>query len=296
MRPLVVQLVPLAVTGLVVAGCGDERAATTDPSGAGSGQQYTATATVLESPEHGPQLCLGGVAESLPPQCGGPDIVGWSWDDVDDFESASGTTWGAYTVVGTYDGEAFRLTEPPQPAVEPEIPDSPQFWTPCDEPTGGWAVVDEDTATDEAMNEAIAYAEAQADHAGTWLDQSINPALADEADLSPEDMEAVANDPTKLVLNFRFTGDVDRHEQQLREIWGGALCVSAAEHTMAGLQEIQLQIHDDYGTDILGSGIDTEIGYVELMVALDDGSLQRELDERYGEGLVRVYSALQPVD
>src|SRR5262245_9982995 len=27
-------------------------------------------------------LCLGGVLESLPPQCSGPEIVGWDWDAV----------------------------------------------------------------------------------------------------------------------------------------------------------------------------------------------------------------------
>jgi hypothetical protein len=32
------------------------------------------------------------------------------------------------------------------------------------------------------------------------------------------------------------------------------------------------------------------------MVVFDDGSLQRKLDERYGEGVVRVHSALQLVD
>src|SRR5262245_29665274 len=35
-------------------------------------QEYEATATVLESKEHGPELCFS-VALSYPPQCGGPD-------------------------------------------------------------------------------------------------------------------------------------------------------------------------------------------------------------------------------
>ena len=28
-------------------------------------------------------LCLGPIAESYPPQCTGPEIVGWNWDAID---------------------------------------------------------------------------------------------------------------------------------------------------------------------------------------------------------------------
>lgn len=287
----------LAVAALTVVACGDQTARTSaDEPSADSDQRYTATALVLESPDHGPQLCLGGVADSLPPQCGGPDITNWDWDDVADPESAGGTTWGSYTVVGTYNGKDFALTEPPTPPAESDGPVGRQFSTPCDEPPEGWAVVDEATATEEAMTEAIEYASSQPDHAGTWLDQSINPALSGDTGIADEQIEAAANDPTKLILNFRFTGDLERHEQELREIWGGALCVTRAAHTEAGLQDVQRQIHDELGSDVLGSGIDVTIGYVELMVVFDDGSLQRKLDERYGEGVVRVHSALQLVD
>lgn len=289
----------LAAVGLVVAACGENgNTAGTDPSADGPDQRYTATATVLESPDHGPQLCLGGIATSLPPQCGGPDITGWSWDDVDNYETLSGTTWGTYTVVGTYDGGVFTPTEPPRPPEEPEGPadGGPRFETPCEEPPDGWAVVDEARATRGAMDEAMAYAVEQPDHAGTWVDQSINPALDDNADLAPEDVEAAANDPTQLILNFRFTGDVERHEADIREIWSGALCVSPAEHTEAELRDIQRQLTDEYADVLLGSSVDVVTGHVELRVILDDGDLQRELDERYGEGLVRVHSALQPVD
>lgn len=288
--------VVLAVAVVTVAACGDQTArTTTDEPAPDSDQRYTATAMVLESPDHGPQLCLGGVEDSLPPQCGGPDIPNWSWDDVDGFESAGGTTWGGYTVVGTYDGEDFTLTEQPTPPAEPDDPVDPQFWTPCDEPPGGWTVVEEATATEEAMTAAIEYAASQPDHAGTWLDQSMNPALSGDTGIADAEIEAAANDPTKLILNFRFSGDLERHERELREIWGGALCVTRAEHTEDELRDVQRRLHGELGDDVLGSGIDVTIGYVELMVVVDDGSLQRELDEQYGEGVVRVHSALRPV-
>ncbi|MGH8829004.1 MAG: hypothetical protein ACRDVZ_15690, partial [Jiangellaceae bacterium] len=75
----------------VFAGCGDEPAppVVTAPSAPdselvpeGYDGRFRTYATVLESPEHGPQLCHG-VAESLPPQCGGPDIAGWDWSAVE---------------------------------------------------------------------------------------------------------------------------------------------------------------------------------------------------------------------
>lgn len=284
------------LAGFVLAACGEEAAVTsTPPASDGGDQRYTTTATVLESPAHGPQLCLGAVATSLPPQCGGPDIVNWSWDDVAS-ESMSGTTWGEYTVVGTYDGERFTLTEPPtEPTTEPgqdDLGDESRFATPCEEPPGGWAVVDEATATWDALTAAIEHAESQPGHAGTWLDQSINPALRDA---DAEDAEAAANDPTRLVLNFRFTGDLERHEHEIRAIWGGALCISLAEHPESELRDIQSELTSGV-PGMLSTGVDSVRGVVELRVIVDDGSLRQELDDRYGAGVVRVMSALRPVD
>ncbi|HTE70326.1 MAG TPA: hypothetical protein VK942_16470, partial [Actinomycetes bacterium] len=66
-------------------------------------QRYETTATVLESRDHGPELCLGVVANSLPPQCRGLPIPNWRWDQVDGQESHGGATWGEYHLVGTYD-------------------------------------------------------------------------------------------------------------------------------------------------------------------------------------------------
>ena len=70
----------------------------------------------------GPELCLGGVQESLPPQCSGPVAVGlgmngWS-------ESAQGIRWGERTVTVRWppvDGrlEVVEDSEPETPFVDP---------------------------------------------------------------------------------------------------------------------------------------------------------------------------------
>ncbi len=271
--------------------CGDDGtpvatdASPTDaPTSIGRDSEFTTSGTVLESADHGPQLCLGGVAESYPPQCGGPDVVGWDWSAVE-AESSNGTTWGDFEVTGTWDGETFTLTEEPGPADYSDRGPSSDFATPCDPPEGGWVVVDEATATDAGQNAALEYAQSQPDFAGLWLDQSINPA-SDELGM---------NDPTKLILNVRFTGDLDRHETELRDRFGGATCVSAAEHTEAELRSIQDELFGSLD-DTLFASVDIVRGVVEIGVIVADATVQADLDDTYGVGVVELVGALRPVD
>ena len=100
------------------------------------------------------------------------------------------------------------------------------------------------------------------------------------------------NDPTKLILNVQFTGDLERHEQALRAIWGGALCVTSAERTWAELEGLRAALHDEL--DPLGSSVDERAGQVYMQVILEE-ELQAKLDQRYGAGLVRVEELLTPV-
>jgi hypothetical protein len=97
-----------------------------------------------------------------------------------------------------------------------------------------------------------------------------------------------------VILNVQFTGDLERHEAELRARWGGPRCVTAAAHTEAELRRIQEEVADTSG--FLHSGSGNVGNRVELGVIFDDGSLQAELDERYGQGAVVVTSALRPVD
>lgn len=119
---------PLAAV-LVLAGC-----ATTGP-GSGGGvplphpaadRLVSGQGTVIQSFDEPPQLCLGAVAESYPPQCSGPEIVGWDWSAIELKESVEDVTWGAYAVIGLWDGERFELEEPPIPlALYDPMPQAP---------------------------------------------------------------------------------------------------------------------------------------------------------------------------
>ncbi|TFD85751.1 hypothetical protein E3T61_16595 [Cryobacterium lactosi] len=82
------------------------------PAAAG---EVLAQGTVLQKDGEEPQLCLGAIAESYPPQCGGPPILGWDWMTVDQSETASGVTWGSYAITGTWDAAAFTVTQPSIP-------------------------------------------------------------------------------------------------------------------------------------------------------------------------------------
>ena len=128
--------VPLAagIAALILlAGC----ATTTAPGSDGPGSSVDLDAipapgevigqgTVLQKDGEDAQLCLGAVAESYPPQCTGEKLAGWDWDAVDGEESASGVTWGAYAVTGTWDGSVFTTNSAvmlalydPMPVVDP---------------------------------------------------------------------------------------------------------------------------------------------------------------------------------
>ena len=246
--------------------------------------RYRVATTVLQNRQHGPQLCTT-VMESLPPQCGGPDIAGWTWDGLP-HESAAGTTWGSYVITGTFDGHTFTLTEPAtvnNGQFTPNRATPPDFSTPCPPPAGGWRPTEPAKATDGAMQAANMMANADPDFAGSWIDQ-------DPAPSGPSPM----NDPTKLVLNVRFTKDLARHEADLRTVWGGALCVSEARHTMSELTDIQRQLSNEPG--ITHSLVDGVTGTIEVGVFVATRARQGELDTKYGPGLIRLVGVLVPID
>jgi hypothetical protein len=86
-------------------------------------------ATVMDTGR--PELCLGPVAESYPPQCGGPPMAGWDWaDHAGDFDRQGEVRWGMFAVTGTFDGATFTVTgavpadrHDGGPVAPPRLPD-----------------------------------------------------------------------------------------------------------------------------------------------------------------------------
>ena len=254
-----------------------------------------ARGTVLDEGD-GPMLCLGSVAFSYPPQCSGPDVDGWVWDD-HPHEASSGARWGSYTMEGAWDGTTFTPADVREstPDDYPEEDVAALFASRCPEPAGGWVPVDPSTTTDAALSAAHRVAERLPDYAISWGDQTINPVWPETVQDDPPSLEVqeAMNDPRYTILNVGVTDDLARAEAAVRAVYGGALCVSEFANTHARLREVAEDIQD------LPGGLDRGYGgignTVEVGVVFDDGSIQAWADEEYGEGVVTVTSALEPV-
>jgi hypothetical protein len=291
MKKLALATIPLLLLLLSACAERDPDAGAPGQAAAGKEHRYEATGTVLQSPAHGPELCLGGVLDSLPPQCSGLPIPNWRWDQVTGQESRGGTIWGVYQLVGTYDGAAFtviRADRPravPRPSAAERFKDEPK--SPCPVPAGGWPVPDQATATETDLHATLRAAQAEPDFAGAWLSY-LEPMGGN-----------VAEEPGEFVLNVAFTGDLERHEADLRTGWGGRLCVTRQHRTMTRLHQIQDElmgaVGKDLGLRVLSTGLSDDENIVHLEVLVLDEQARRAIQARYGAGAVRVTAILTPV-
>ena len=84
-----------------------------------------------------PELCLGPVAESYPPQCGGPALEGWDWEEQHGvFDRQGKVRWGQFAVSGTWDGTTFTVQDSIPAALydamapeEPTVPPAARSYT-----------------------------------------------------------------------------------------------------------------------------------------------------------------------
>ncbi|GAA1896287.1 hypothetical protein GCM10009687_77310 [Asanoa iriomotensis] len=271
-------LVVSGLCGAMLVGCGQVDGPPPVVAEAGEqarGERYRANGIVLEDVTHGPQLCETATA-SLKPQCQGIDIVGWSWEQVA-HQDIDGTRHGVFEVVGTFDGERLTLTEPPGPPRLDRHRQGPDFTSPCPPPAGGWRVVDHAKATDAALQKARALVDSAPAAAGAWIDQNGGE-----------------NDPKKLVLNVRFTGDLAAHENRLRRVWGGALCVLPAARTTADLERVRSDVEASL-PGVTATSIDVVENRVDVRVDVATDEDRRAADERYGPGAVGFTPFLKPL-
>ncbi|TDC64884.1 hypothetical protein [Streptomyces hainanensis] len=265
----------VVVSLLALTGCGSETPPA-DAVGAPPSEPvvYEGTdVTVLESGEDGPLMCWA-LMESYPPQCsGGVAVVGWSWEGLT-AESATGTTWGSYDLVGSWDGERLTLTEPPADAGPAPDPASDEgFETPCPEPEGGWEPVDRTLVEDGTAGEAIAGASIFDTYAGGWIDQRDDTAI----------------------VTVRFTDDPAAYEERLRELWDGPLCLTTAERDYAELLDIQAELMTEF-PETQGSYVDDTHNVVRADVPVATPEMAAALADRFGEGAVVLEGWLAPVE
>ncbi len=273
--PRLASALVLSVTALAACGNeGDTRAV--DPAASGSPSSSAAPApvpdgevrtsglvTVLDAGE-GPELCLGAIAESYPPQCGGPALVDFEFGDVG-AEEASGVTWGQYSVTGTYDGTTFTVTDSIPAALYDAMaePEAGGLEPACDDAV----TTDAEMATPEDLDATLAAASALPTYATAWLSNGT--------------------------ISVAVTEDPEGAEAELRKTWGGLLCVTTVERTDADLNTINQELQAALGDQLLTSGSSSPDS-LDAQVVFDDGSIQEWVDATYGEGLVRISSALEP--
>lgn len=249
------------------------------------------------------RLCVGGMLGLYPPGCmGDVGLIGWDWAAVPGtYEEDMDVRWGEYVVTGTYDVAANELTvvsvdaRAEEPIVE-ESPMGPPMPTACPEPDGGWRIIDESTANQEALGAVGSVATTLDGYATMWIDGTPLPPVPEDSDPLAQ-MQHYALNAGLNIVTVAVRGDTAAAERQLREVWGGALCVIAVDYTEAERQAIQQEVMDEYMTrGFLLAGLDAVTGVIDITVVHDiDGEMQREVDERYGPGLIRVHSALVPV-
>jgi hypothetical protein len=150
--------------------------------------------------------------------------------------------------------------------------------------------LEETTAADE-------YVEAQPDFGGYWLYRP-DPAM------------------DRVVQVYTFTGNIDQHTQQLRDLYDGAMCVGLAQRSIREVEDLRTQLtallwseeaakhgvyvgypglRDGYsissGLDITRSSV-----YVTVVAVVDGGTAQQWLDSLYGRDAVKLITVLTSLD
>src|SRR5262245_45627236 len=135
------------------------------------------------------------------------------------------------------------------------------------------------------MDAAVGRARSAADFAGAWLDR-LTPV--------PEHPERVTeSDAHNNVINLRFTGDLVAREEWIREIWGGALCLSGAEHAYSELLAIQRALKDEMAAGVVvHTSPDDLTNRVSIGVWVASEEVVRRLEEKYGADAITVSGIL----
>ena len=258
---------------------------------------YARSATLIQQGDEEPQLCLGMVLQSLPPQCGGPVLVGLDWDDVADAETVGGVTFGSGWVVGTFDGETFTLTQPvsTDPPAGAQLPTDE--WTPppalCEDPyrggtEGGYAT--ETFPEGEVLGPD---------------GQSAASLLQERAMALPGYVELFVSDGhSEMNVLLTEGSDVEAAHASLREVWSGWLCVEAKDVLSNAEGQAASQALSD-GNDssnslgLLMFNADTVDGTFSVEVVLDDpatvATIHEILAPWYFPGQILIDSALKPL-
>jgi len=169
-------LVAVILTTLLLAACGesgDDIRVDPEPypprptaPPAPTGEVHTGLVYVMDK-AGSPEVCLGSVAESWPPQCSGPALAGWDWAEHPEHEEQGSSTWGSFAITGSWDGATLTAESAVSGALyDPAaIPERPQ-------PTGAASLTQtERDAIAQELEEALpGYLASHATESGVLAD------------------------------------------------------------------------------------------------------------------------------
>ena len=224
-----------------------------------------------------------------PPRCGTERLTNWEWSGVRRWHTSRGARFGDYLVVGVYDdaGRTFTLTDPPVPAVDAEPSESPhhrpQPW--CRVPKTGWPVKGDPRTGETSLRRLKSAAQDSPDFA--YLAVFERPHGPD-------------------VWGVAFTGDLPRHERELRAVWGGGLCLRSVPRSEDEMRLARARAEADFttntrpghpaiveGVEIRGLGPDSQDGTVRVSTFWAPADAHVRLSARWRVP-VRVDRYLQP--
>lgn len=120
LSPRLALLATAALTGLALSAC-------VSPSPPGSAPDVdpvnvVGEGMVIQTGDDPAQFCLGPIMESYPPQCSGPELIGWDWTQTEGQETSGDVTWGMYAVWGKWNGSNLVVESQIQLALYDPLP------------------------------------------------------------------------------------------------------------------------------------------------------------------------------
>jgi len=224
MRPFTTTLALTLATTAALAACGSEvrntpPAAAPSPSSTASiaiadvdlSREVVATGILMQASPSAPvEICIGGVLDSYPPQCGGPTLAGeFSWDGLRP-ERSQGITWtnDSMWAIGRFDPKAgpagtFTLTQPIRQTAPIELLHSSPanaFQQLCKDPYAGGG--SKSAGGPEADTNPLTTLLPTLDgYAASWVSDGVS------------------------LFNVLVTGDAAAAHREIRKVWKGGLCV-----------------------------------------------------------------------
>ena len=249
---------------------------------------YEAMPLVVErSAADGTWMCVGFHTSEAPPGCGTYRLANWDWSVAPGpVMRLRGARWVESVVLtGTVSGRTFTLTKPPRRRSAAELR----------------------TSRDDGISDLGPNMCTRPYRVTGWTRRYVSDPTIERLRALPGVSGVwIGGTPKESVVNVRFVADDPGNLAAVRRVLPGApVCLSFGgrprSELVSALEELVAspfmatpgRTFPESG--YIMSGIDDVDQRVKIWVVRDDGTLQREVDERYGPNTVEIISELRPV-